>query len=416
MKKNVLIIAWEYPGVNSQQGSALARRIGQVARGFSDENWEVNVIHRDHINENIEPGKFIVEYVSSGKVKRYPIKGPGLSESKLEKKNALVRKLITTYYVLFKGDRSANWALEVIKFLKEGNSVPTPDLIIGFYTPRGPLLAARFASEFFNCPWFADLQDPLDQGLNKKMGWINFFWAKRVLKNASLITHVSPEWAAESKIKLDKEVITLRHAIPIKNCSQVKEENFSRSKINILYAGSLNAELQPIDALIKAIHSLNSSGSLPLFELRLAAQKRVYDAFINKLKALNYKNDFINWLGWLDSDKLEYEYVNADCLVVVPWNSKSRIGVPSKLFEYLAYNTPILIAGHDSGGIASLLKELEYPNVICENEEQICSALVKLTNNDFSMTLRRSSCKNLPSQTLIVQTLIEQINRLNGGQ
>lgn len=406
MSKSLLIFSWEYPGVNSARGAALSRRIGQVAEGFATQGWKVNIIHKNHINENIQniqEGIKVNDYIT-----RYPVVGPAISPESSLSRFSFLRRLATFYYIIFKGDRSFKWAQNALKFIKK-DYIAKPDLIIGFYSPKGPLLAASLASKHFGIPWFADLQDPIYDGGKKILGDLNYIWSQKILKTSSSIFHVSPEWAEETSKIVNKEVFTIRHSIP----NSLPPQNQPKTELtySILYGGSMHREKQSPVLLLKALKSINQSAD-PKIRLQLAASESVFTTFKLIAQEISYDIDLIEWLGWLSQSQLQNAFKNSDCLILIPWKSKDRIVVPSKLYEYMAYPKPILIAGPDSGAVASLLNEWQHPNVVCDTQGKIESAITKLYEGDPSHLLTRDLCINPLEEENIAQLYINKFNEL----
>jgi len=407
--KHLVIIAWEFPGVNSQQGTALAKRVGQIAKGFANENWKVTVIHKDQINENIPLGNFIIEAPFEGKeIKRYPVQGPNLNE---HYQNVLTRKISTFIYSLLFGDRSYNWAKNVIKLFNTG-AVQTPDLVISFFTPRGPLYCGKWLSQKYNIPWFADLQDNFDEGCSSQLRPFVKIWTQKILRSASKAIHVSPEWAERDGKILGINFVPIRHAIPYVKVSIEESKDFSKRNdrlLTILYAGSLNPVKQPPERLVKAVEELRNQDNLNI-EIKIAGDQSVYEAFIKH----STNNTFISWLGWLNPEEMKKEFRKADCLLIISWADPKRLVVPSKLFEYIFYNKPILLAGEDSGSIVKLLQEWGHPNVLSKEKDQIKKSIFEGYHKNFSLMLLPEKCKKKPlTESELVLSYINLYSSLN---
>jgi hypothetical protein len=87
---------------------------------------------------------------------------------------------------------------------------------------------------------------------------------------------------------------------------------------------------------------------------------------------------------------------DADALLLIPMFPAHRQGVPSKLFEYVAYDTPVLVAGPDSGGMTSVLAEWGHPPVVARTAHDIADALARAQEGDLSGLLARSRCQRAP--------------------
>jgi hypothetical protein len=101
-------------------------------------------------------------------------------------------------------------------------------------------------------------------------------------------------------------------------------------------------------------------------------------------------------MGWLTQNELAREAASAHALVLIPWSAGNRQVVPSKLYEYAGYNRPVLLAGPDSGGVASLLAELEHPDVIAGTAERIAERLRSALEGNFQGYFQKSQCRVMP--------------------
>ena len=387
MKKRLLILAWEYYGYHSERGTALSRRVRQVAESFHMNDWEVTVIHKDHRNE-CQGTSFIVNQESNG-IKRISVK----LERDIEDFNKIVfiRKFETLYYITFFGDRSYYWANEVISNYDKFGINDKQDYIISFYTPRVTLFLGKHFSKKLGVPWIADLQDPIYQGISNVSKFFCKLWVKNVLRTAKSVIQVSPEWANKDGKQIGRNIYTIRHAVPEDNFKTASSFDLEFKKqygndFNIFYGGSLSIRIQSLDMLKEVIGYAKSIGlKINVF---VAGNQSAYESFRDKLGP-----EVAIHLGWLTPEKMTTYIYNCNCTLVVPW-SKYKIGIPSKFYEFCSYMKPVWIIGDDTGGFTSLLEEWKHPQILIndiEYNKKILLSAVK--ENNYSGMFNISNCK-----------------------
>ena len=391
----ILIIAWEHPGVHSQRGTALVRRIGQLARGLADMNATVTVAHRLSREDDPARDAPVREVTPAGNTyMRHAIRGPS-ADALSTQWPAPIRRAITALTVLRGGDRSAGWARLASAYLQSGR-ITRPDVIIGCFTPRAPLAVASRASRAWDVPWIADLQDPWWEGAGTAVRPVLAHWTRRVLRTADLVVQVSPEWAAQTEGVTQRHVAVARHALRDDIPERAREFGTSRSgPFTILYGGSLNEDQQDVTPFLQGIARLRQAGFDRELVVDIAGTEVVWRKFHNAAVRTGV-SDRLRWLGWLDSASFVERATAADCLLVIPLVEPERRGIPSKLYDYLAYGPPVLIAGPDSGGFESLMSEWQHPNVVARSSDQVERALHSAMRGDASGLLSLNKCGRRP--------------------
>ncbi len=381
MKQHLLIFTWEYYGYHSKQGTALSKRPKQVAESFINNGWDVTVIHKDQINECGDTPYRIVQETPN--IKRISVKQNNLRAS--SRKNTIIRKLETLYYTAFRGDRSYRWAQNVKMFFPEFNMVH-PSLIISFFTPRAPLFLGYYYSRQLNSPWIADLQDPVDEGISKESMFLSWRWMKKILRSATSVVQVSPEWATQDAKKLNRKVDVIRHAVVEKvpynianSDSQLPENTFK-----IFYGGSVNPGFQSLELVEKVLYSLHPQKKIKFY---LAGNSFAYDYFT---KALG--KDKVEYLGWITAEQISEYIYNCDCTLLIAC-SKLRPCIPSKFYELCAYDKPMWIIGDDIGSFESLLNEWKHPQIGIDNLAFQELALQSAINGNNQYMFNVNNCK-----------------------
>ncbi len=380
MKKQLLIFAWEYDGYHSISGGALSRRIRQVAEDFEKNGWQAIVIHRDQRGE-CGHTPFVIKTEPSG-VQRIVVRS--VKNVSDYSRFTLLRKLRTFYYVAFHGDRSYKWANNVIKYFDK-LGITRPDLIISFFTPRGPLFLGHHFGAKLHTPWIADLQDNFDHGISQVLIPENKRWTKKILTTAQAVVHVSTEWAETDGKLLELNIKTIRHAVP-NATTKTDTVQHPDKPFTIFYGGSLSEQDQSLYVLKKAINDIDTFPR-PV-ELLIAGTTPTFESFARVLgDAITVKN-----LGWLNKQDYNAQLAACDCSLVIPWSTPPRQVVPSKFYELCGYGKPIWMVGNDTGGFAYLLEEWKHPAIATTNIGFQQKALLAAINGNFSLMFNMQNC------------------------
>jgi hypothetical protein len=377
------MIAWEYEGYHSERGTALVRRIRQVAESFNNNGWKVVVIHKDQRNE-CKDKPFVINTEKNG-IKRISVKLDELIED--YDKNVLIRKLETFYYITFKGDRSYKWASKVKDHFDSFGI--KPDYIISFYTPRVPLYLGNYYSRKLGVPWIADIQDPLLGGISKSAYQLSVKWTKKVLSTARAVVHVSPEWADIDGKIIGRKIETIRHAIPDNTTHQMVEpppgfiDNYKDS-FNIFYGGSLSAKIQSLALLRQTVQAAIENGAK--IHLLVAGNLNAYTLFKNE-----FGDEVVKHLGWLTPLQMKQYITHCNCTLVVPW-SKDRVGIPSKFYELCIFPKPIWIIGNDLGAFTTLLDEWKHPKIGIDSYSYQLNALQNAMTGNYNKMFTIDKC------------------------
>jgi hypothetical protein len=386
MSRHLLIFSWEYNGYHSVQGTALSKRPRQVAESFRARGWEVTVLHKDHRNES-GSGRYHINTEENG-IRRIAIRST--DDTGINQSNPLLRKLETLYYIALHGDRTYKWAADVIACYDELGIDNKPDHILSFFSPRVPLFLGNHFSRKLGVPWTADIQDPIYEGVAKKMWYFCRGWMKSVLRSATARVHISPEWAAIDAGRLGMEVHTIRHAIPqaVQPPAHNNKEKFEAEhggNFNVFYGGSLSPDIQSMEVLQAVITKAAEQGVR--IRILLAGNENAYNLLCKGVGAAA-----VHHLGWLSPEEMNQYIFNCHCTLVVPWSAE-RIGIPSKFYELCSYPKPIWIPGNDLGAFATLLQEWQHPPIASDNVPQQLEAALRAARGDNSLLFNTSACK-----------------------
>jgi hypothetical protein len=318
--------------------------------------------------------------------------------------NKIIGKMLTLFRLISKGDFTSNWHHSVVSELELLRSLKVVCLI-SFFTPRGPVYSGRFICKQLTIPWIVDFQDPYYEGYSN---WLSRYfirvWTMHFIKRATHVTCVDPRWSIEISNQLKKDCLTLRHAVP--DLGQIYFAKKCKSKPHkLFYSGSIDFTLQSIDIFCDVVSEVSKEYDL---EFGYAGNKDIHEKFKDKFKDNHVKYVYC---GWLTKEDLYEQIDKSDIVVVFPWISPSRIGVPSKLYEYCSFDTPILIAGNDSGGISDLFMELNVADAIARTHSEVKEAIRgKFDTNDTSRLFEaKKVISKMMSEDQLVNSFIELI-------
>ncbi len=353
-RRRVFLIGWEFPGFNTKQGTALAKRLGALHNGFRALGESVIIITKNHHTDKLE---------KHGEI--YLVPGPGITTAHTF---SLIRKISTFFYVLFFGDKSGIWGLRAFQYASRQFGLQREDIVVSFFTPRGPVLAGYLLKKKYNVRWLVDFQDPFDEGLGSSLFSIGKFWFRKIVRRADACVHVSPEWAARDGRLLLKQFIAIRHSLPVMP-EVIRKSNISSSKKKLLYYGSFDAKFQYHNFFFNYIKEHDNC------EFLFAGLDR-FDHFFRGLQlGENYR-----YLGWLTQHQLVSAFERVDLMVIFSYSLQNHPIVPSKLYEIIAANLPCIIIGEDTGGIKSLEEEFGYTFNKATNESELEGLMVHSEN------------------------------------
>jgi glycosyltransferase involved in cell wall biosynthesis len=169
-----------------------------------------------------------------------------------------------------------------------------------------------------------------------------------------------------------------------------------QARFSIVYAGSLNEDCQDLSPFMDALKLLRDTPGMDRRVIvRVAGSEAVWRKFLDAARARGI-TDLLDHLGWLTDAELKDAMAAAGALLLIPWFPEWRQGVPSKMYEYIAFARPVLIAGHDSGGLSSLFEEWGHPRVVTERPAAIAEAISLAERGDTSRLFDVHRCAVRP--------------------
>jgi len=340
--KRIVLLCWEFLGYHTRQGLALSKRPEMLYRGLKAAGYDVLVITRDHYDGFIQQHGDVILI-------------PG-RDTKPSVSYPWARKIQTLVVSARYGDRSYHWAYAALEVIKKREIIRASDLVISFFTPRGPLLLANKVHKLYGCNFIADLQDTWDEGLSPLLKVVGRRWFSKMLRSASAVVQVSPEWAERDSSQLKVRIETIRHAIM--EAKSILPRPLKKP-LRLIYYGSLDLTNQIHNFFFQAICESDC------VNFAYAGSESTDNFFSKRIPSDRYE-----YLGWLSPDQLTQTLERSDFAVVFGYNTPERKVVPTKCYELIAWQFPFIVVGNDSGGIASLERELSinFTHVVSKSD------------------------------------------------
>ena len=267
-------------------------------------------------------------------------------------------------------DRSllTSWYKEGKQWIESSND--NFDLIVSSFGPIGSVLLGSYAKNKYKAPYIIDLRDLISiQGQKKKIPFVNMIdktLDKYLTRKADSFFVVSPTGNKKAANFYDKDVVTIFNGLSNKisdNSVDLSIRNVN--KINILYAGGLSLNRDPVP-ILKILNAYARKSDISI-TVRFATPDEIFQ-FINKDE---FQNIQIKYLGYLSKDELRVEMDNSDALLVLEdQRKKGNENLTGKIFEYLHAKKPIIASCNKASDIAYLLKNLNAGSLI-KNEDDL---------------------------------------------
>lgn len=370
-KPEILFLCWEYEGYNSPQTAALVRRPRYFAESLFQDGFSVTVIFTctgkvDTTCENEAGGK--LRLVSIPAVKQE------IASSKL------LNKLRTTMQLAKYGDFSGKWHAAVVKKIQALHL--RFDVVVSFFTPRGPLYSAYCLKARYQFKSIFDLQDPYHEGLTSGLSKILLKKCfRRIMRSADVVFCVNKEWSRELEVDFGIRANYLPHVIedpvPADESANIREKR----SIVFFYSGSLEEDLQDPGLFLRCLDKLEKSGLYDSVEFRYAGNQSKHNYFSTSLPpGIKY-----TYLGWLSKDSLYEEINNADLLCVFPITSRTyKTCIPSKFYEFCRFPRPIMIIGDDTGAFRDEMGDSFDRQFVIRSEQRFFEKIKAYRDADAS--------------------------------
>lgn len=219
--------------------------------------------------------------------------------------NFSLKKPLMVFFTIFK-------IRKIIKYFK-------PHIIhlhqAGTYAFIPLLIIKKFNIPVVLTTWGSDILISPNKFIYKKL--VQF-----VLKNSNIIT--SDSFYVAYKIKeliknLDKEIVIANFGVKTSLCSS------NTKKENIIYSNRLHKDIYNIDIIIKMFYEFNKRRN-EKYKLIVAGDGDLKNYYIDLVKKLNLE-DYVQFVGWLDSEKNFYYYNISKIYISLPKSDATSISL-----------------------------------------------------------------------------------------
>lgn len=249
-----------------------------------------------------------------------------------------------------------------------GKKYKNIDTVFSVSTPPTQGLLAGKLSEKMNCPFIYSLQDIFPDslvttGIAKegsliwKIGcWIEqktYGYAKRIIViSESCKRNLLNKGISENKLSLISNWVDTEQIKPVsrEENSLISEYSIDPNKYLVVYAGNFGAA-QGADVILRAAEKLLNRLEIQFIIFGGGVE---YDAAVNYVKEHKLTNVMINPL--LPQDRVSDIYSLGDIAIITCKPGVGNSGMPSKIWNIMACNTPIIASFDTDSDMAEILK------------------------------------------------------------
>jgi glycosyltransferase involved in cell wall biosynthesis len=264
----------------------------------------------------------------------------------------------------------------------------------GPYTAH--LVARKVKKERRSSFWAADFQD-LWTDHHARSGLFPFTTAERVLersclKQASLITTVSEEWAERFRTKTKAPVAVVYNGYDGVGWSQVPPRRIfpDDGRVRLVYTGTLYPQGQDPTPFLQALSRLAAADANYPYRLEVVVAS-LYEKHWLAMARQAGVGEFVKHVGALSRQDILTMQHDAEALLLVDSNGPSAGVIPSKVFEYLRADSPILaVGGSAMSALGRLLSRTGRGVHLSGNVEEIMNFLRRLADRTLDLRLIRN--------------------------
>jgi len=359
-------------------------RLDSFCNHFASEGVDVTLLTR-HWDENFTSWSDILATNKSAieintdknyRVIRLPYISQNIGEgSKIQNKIRTLRSYLTgnlqpeiDAYTNFK-----KYALELLQ--KEGDF----DLILVSTPPNNLVKLAYYLNKKTGVPYVVDfrdffnftylIKDSLITRSDKIIHQLSLFHLKKWLKNSALITTVSPKLETVCKTEFDRPTLLVPNGYEaeyFENCNA----HYSPNEIFTLsYLGSAYNQ-QDFSLIIRGLLMFQKTYPTRKFKIQLIG---LHNPKIEKLFTSNFGEQIlVIHSDRIPKNEIVKKTINSDVLML-PWNNFDHV-YGTKVFDYIASGSHILLAPSDGNLVEELIKKTKVGS-ICNSATDVCNDL-----------------------------------------
>ncbi len=297
-----------------------------------------------------------------------------------------------------------------------------PELIYSTAGPSSTHYTGLILSRLFKLPWVAELHDPLIYD-NETPKWHKYFFhkylEKLIFKYADKIIYFTDQASAKALKRnlgfTDKLVVIRPGASPAENWTQIYQK---QEKIHFGYFGSL-ASRRNLKKVFKAFHDLlqeepdlSRQVAIDIYGTTLdPVTSQALDAYqLQYIVTVHGRLEYDPTTGKTGREQVLEAMKRMDVLILVHGDDLFRCDeyIPSKLYDYMLVQRPILGLTHPGSELQTMLEANGFFAVDSQNEKQIQSTLLQLVSQWKNSGL--PDCEHASSLT--VQGAVNQLMKI----
>lgn len=392
--KKVLIITYYWP----PSGGVGAQRWLKMAKYLPEFGWQPVIFTPDNPDFSVKDESGFSDVRPETEIIKLPIWEPyqlfnslKKSGNKSELKQGLVlenknQSWIDKLSIWVRGnmlipDPKRFWIKPAARFLEgiiESNDI---DLIVTTGPPHSMHLIGNRLKKKTGLPWIADFRDPwskwdlLDKlKTSSAVKNIHKRLEKKVLMNADEVITVSNRLAQELAQNRESEVKVITNGFDEE--VNLPDHSNLEDKFIISHVGLLN-EMRDPQNLWKVLEELCVENQELEQKLEVRLGGIVSESIMANFEQYSLLRGKIKLLDYMPHSEIYDEYSKASVLLLILNNTDNGKWIlPSKLFEYLYTNKPILMLGEEQSDAADILSKFENNSVANFNDFELIKSSI----------------------------------------
>jgi hypothetical protein len=246
-----------------------------------------------------------------------------------------------------------------------------PVALLSSFPPTASHVAALAVHRISGVPWIADFRDPWTWGAEHGYVWahdrrITVRTEAAVLRTATALTTIGPSLGAEIAARAGREVVVLPHGIPLERPDEVPAPPFER--LELVHAGTVDSWSADVTPVVRAVQRLADAGMPARLTLVGPVDHRTPE--LDRAESLG----LVRSIGRVSREEAQRAAAAADVAVLVQ-KRPARIWVTTKLWDYLASRTAILVVADPECDAAAIVRETRTGWTVPYDEDAVVEVL-----------------------------------------
>jgi len=238
-----------------------------------------------------------------------------------------------------------------------------PAAILSSFPPAASHAAGLALHRLTRLPWIADFRDPWASGAEHGYVWASTSRATAqaeaaVLRRATALITIGPSLAAELSQRAGRGVLAFPHGIPLESAPAHRHTK----RLELVHAGSVDAWSADLRTVARALVRLHEAGT----SVRLTLLGPIADRApgLDRAEELG----LVHVAGTVSREEANRVTSASDVALLVQ-KRPSKIWVTTKLWDYLASQTPILVAANPECDAAAIVRETRAGWIVPYDDE-----------------------------------------------